>query len=198
MGGNKAQLIDRIIGDHNIVTDNGKDKDAADPSPLPTGTVVMNDDVVGAETTQKMSKARAFAESKGKELIDVTDYLEDTEKGKQFKKSHIGDVTFTTTIDYDDTDYSSIDSDSSSLKTWVDEVRMVEGCEGRAIIVGSLSRTAVTTSYQKWKELTPTWWPPVTPSEVVSPAETSSSLSTIQPPPPPVFRGGRRRRSGCP
>ena len=116
VGGKKSELITRLLGQ----------KEGHD----------QNDDFMEIEDSsdeKSNSKAKEFARSKGKELIDVNEFLDDEDKGKETKS-----------LEIDDNDEVEINSNKSdSPETWGEEAKIIEDYEGRAVIVDNLSRTVV-------------------------------------------------------
>lgn len=127
--GKKADLVARLKISLQISENNGN----SSPEILEPDLVDMD---VPSEQNGKKSEARAFAESQDKELLDVTAYLDEEDKGKETKSSTIGD---------DDDISEVIDSkeDSSNPETWGDEAKIVEDYEGRSVVVDGLSRTVI-------------------------------------------------------
>ena len=125
--GKKSELIERLLGMEEEPNSSNNDENYQSNFQTPIRNGV-----------QQKSKARIFAESNGKTLIDVTEYLDEKDKGKETK-------TFTSDESEDD-DYdpdSSGEEKNSSPETWGDEARIVEDYEGRSLIVDGLSRTVV-------------------------------------------------------
>jgi len=126
VGGKKAELIDRLLVEPKA-NQLGKDTNG-----------IMDPEIVQTakeNAAEKKSKAREFADSRGKKLIDVTEYLEEDEKGKDSK----------TTADDEDEDETPINEKKkdASPETWGDEAKIVEDYEGRSVVVDGLSRTVV-------------------------------------------------------
>lgn len=133
VGGKKNELIDRILGLENEVNTMSDATNSGPPTSPRDSSSSSTSDVA-----EEMSKARAFAKSKGKELIDVTEYLEDADKGKDFKETLIGD-----NASAQEEQEKESNEPSSNPETWGDEARIVEDYEGRSMVVDSLSRTVV-------------------------------------------------------
>jgi len=121
VGGKKKELIDRLLGG------NGYGYSTTEDEPIIP-------EIVDSTQTANKSKAREFAESRGKELIDVTAYLEEEDKGKESKSSRNDKDN---NVDEDDI------NKSESPEAWGDEARIVEDYEGRSVVVDNLSRTVV-------------------------------------------------------
>ena len=121
VGGRKAELIGRLLNEEAVTT-------------IDTDEILIPDIITGNEQVKK-SKARHFAAAHGKELIDVTDYLEEDDKGKASKSTNRK-----SNPSEEDSDVGKVDS---SPETWGNEARIVEDYEGRSVVVDGLSRTAV-------------------------------------------------------
>jgi hypothetical protein len=121
VSGKKEDLLDRLIYATNF---NDTTRDNAK----------INDENAKQPTK---GKARAFAESKGKQLVDVSEYLDDADKGKDTKTNkNLNEIEDETTED------SNVKS-SSSPETWGDEAKIIEDYEGRSVVVDGLSRTVI-------------------------------------------------------
>ncbi len=122
VGGNKSELISRLL-----------EGTGAQPK---TKQEVIEPEILSSKSDKaQQSKARQFAESRGKELIDVTEYLEEGDKGKDTKSSSSSED------EEEDEDIKS--KEESSPETWGNEARIVDDYEGRAVVVDGLSRTEV-------------------------------------------------------
>ena len=121
VSGKKEDLLDRLIHATKNLDDTTRDD-------------ARNNDANVKQPTK--SKARAFADSKGKQLVDVSEYLDDADKGKDTK---------TTQIQSEKEDETTEDSNvkSSSPETWGDEAKIIEDYEGRSVVVDGLSRTVI-------------------------------------------------------
>jgi hypothetical protein len=114
VGGKKNELIDRLVD-----------------------VRVIEPEIVAPESNADKSKAREFAESRGKELIDVTEYLDEKDEGKDTKsKKNEAD-------DSDDNYIQESEKSDSSPETWGGEAKIVDDYEGRSVVVDGLSRTVV-------------------------------------------------------
>ena len=118
VGGKKSELVDRLLGTRVV---------EAEPLDM--------EDVASIKESKK-SKAREFAESRGKELIDVSEFLEEDDKGKDTKtvKDQSGDLE-----DAEDEESKA----ESTPETWGSEAKIVDDYEGRSVVVDGLSRTVV-------------------------------------------------------
>ena len=83
------------------------------------------------------SKARQLAEEKGKELVDITAYLDDEDQGSAVKSSV--PVNSDAPVERNGDDNLS----SSNPEVWGSEAKIVDDFEGRTPIVDALSRTIV-------------------------------------------------------
>lgn len=119
VGGRKKDLIDRLLAGH----------------PLESG--------VSTPGGTEKSKAWKFAEDKGKELVDVSEYLEEDDQGKQVKtwnKNEAVDVEF----EKEDTgEGSGKENSDNKAEVWGSEARIVDDFEGRRVVVDSLSQLVV-------------------------------------------------------
>ncbi len=115
VGGNKSDLIMRLVGGR-------YDNDA------------ISESIASDDKKASTSKAKAFAQSRGKELIDVSDYLDEDDKSKE-TRTLLKDKE----IDNDEADLNK----SRSPETWGEEAKIVDDFEGRSVIVDNLSRTVV-------------------------------------------------------
>ena len=120
VSGNKNELIDRLL-----------DVRVIDPEIVPPKS--------NTDSMSEKSKAREFAESRGKVLVDVTDYLDETDKGKDTKATKKDSDEFE---DNDEDIEKSVKKDSSP-ETWGSEANIVDDYEGRSVVVDGLSRTVV-------------------------------------------------------
>lgn len=118
VSGKKSELIMRLMGNRRGYTED---------------TEIVEPEVTNKSTTTK-SKAQKFAESRGKELVDISEYLDEDEKGKETKSS----------LNDEDKSSDNVDTNKSvSPETWGEEAKIVDDFEGRSIIVDNLSRTIV-------------------------------------------------------
>lgn len=124
VSGRKSELVERLL-QYSISN--------ATPGIVEAEVIV---DSSNAQANGK-SKARQFAEERGKELIDVTAFLDEEDKTKTTKSSASLD---TEEVDESDTDESS---SSSSTEVWGLEAKIVDDYEGRQVVVDNLSRTVV-------------------------------------------------------
>lgn len=80
----------------------------------------------------EFTKAVKFANERGKELINVTEYLDPKDRNKA-----------TRTLQDDTNNEVDMTSTNDGTETWGTEARIVEDYEGRSVVVDSLSRTIV-------------------------------------------------------
>jgi len=141
VSGLKQELIDRLLP-ATIPTSPSFQRQQKEGTTTPTTTSSSTT----KETTAK-SKAEQLAEEKGKELIDVTDYLEEDEKGKNFRswkntKDEVVDAEFEKENEYNNDDSSNSEKGFKS-EVWGTEARIVDDYEGRKVVVDCLSQTVV-------------------------------------------------------
>jgi hypothetical protein len=96
------------------------------------------------------SKAQQFAQAHGKELVDVTEYLEEQDKGKDTKTFKVqggaADTSYNESPkedDEDDDNNNKNEKTESTPETWGSEAKIVDDYEGRSVVVDGLSRTVV-------------------------------------------------------
>lgn len=91
------------------------------------------------EPRRSSTSARQFAQDHGKELIDVTPYLDEDEQKRSLKSVSLNDG------DEKDEEEQEADSSSSSSgpEVWGSEAKIVDDYEGRQIVVDNLSRTTI-------------------------------------------------------
>lgn len=128
--GKKAELVARLKTSLQISENSGD-----------SSSETLEPDLVDMDTSSqhngKKSKARAFAESQDKELLDVTAYLDEEDKGKETRSSTTGNN------DNDISEGTDSKEDSSNPETWGEEAKIVEDYEGRSLVVDGLSRTII-------------------------------------------------------
>ena len=126
VSGRKQELIDRLL-----------------PKSFQTTSATSDTTGDDNEDATVKSKARKFADDKGKELIDVTDYLEEEDVGKNvrtWKNKNVVDAEFEKE---DDDDEESSESSTNKAEVWGSEARIVDDYEGRKVVVDCLSQTVV-------------------------------------------------------
>jgi Dienelactone hydrolase and related enzymes len=148
ISGKKSELIDRLLLGTNDKSasrdnnDNGKERQ-----------YVSSKGEGEYEKTSPKSKAQQFAQARGKEFIDVTEYLDEQDKGKDTKTFRVqggtAESSFTTETsqneqaDDDDDDVEKDEKTEATPETWGSEAKIVDDYEGRSVIVDGLSRTVV-------------------------------------------------------
>lgn len=131
VSGRKQELMDRLVDFSNAMAgDAATTKDTA-----PNNARISEAEVMPSTTK---SKARQFAEAKGKELIDVTPFLDEKDLCKQVKSS----------IEMEDLDdeaeeESNNKPDDGTTEVWGSQARIVDDYEGRSVVVDNLSRIVV-------------------------------------------------------
>jgi len=154
VSGTKSQLIQRLsqaIDPRLSIRDNDDDDDDVtvvedwtsslssswDDEDTSTTSKTSNNQKKFSSTTRKSnSKAEQFAKQRGKEFVDVSEYLDEKDKGKESKSFYVNNPPSS-----DSDEVSSYSS--SSPETWGDEAKIIDDYEGKSIIVDSLSRTII-------------------------------------------------------
>jgi hypothetical protein len=99
--------------------------------------VVGGDETIEAEVMPiDKSKARKFAESRGKDLIDVTPYVDEKEADKGVRSANIPK-------EEDDDIPDPLIATSAEPEAWGMEAKIVDDYEGRSIVVDNLNRFVV-------------------------------------------------------
>ena len=111
VSGRKAELVDRLVGSAS------------------GGAFSLNQEIVKDEKI--LSKAKQFAKDNQKELIDIQEYLDEEDQGKQTKTLN--------EMESDDEEENA----SKEPETWGSEARIVDDYEGRQVVVDSISRSVV-------------------------------------------------------
>ena len=139
VSGRKQDLVERLLDFSRAVSvDQSSMKDLFDDEPAVDENGIMDAEILSddnAVSPKKKSKSRKFAEERGKELIDVEEFLEEDDKGKSVKSSTDNSENI---VGNDE-----INPVSSNPETWGDEARIVDDFEGRSPVVDALSRTVV-------------------------------------------------------
>ena len=112
VSGKKAELVDRLV--------------ASTSSSFPLSQEVVQDEKV-------ISKAVEFAKENQKEFIDIQDYVEEEDRGKETKSLD----------DPEDAEEEEEENVSKDPETWGSEARIVDDYEGRQVVVDSISRSIV-------------------------------------------------------
>jgi len=142
VSGKKDELLDRLVqatkDDSNVMSSNTNEGSHDETNHVHGSDTKQTE---SSSTNSSKSKARAFAESKGKQLVDISEYLDDADKGKDTKTSQT-----TGKEDYegdDEPNEGSNPKSSSSPETWGDEAKIIEDYEGRSVVIDGLSRTVI-------------------------------------------------------
>jgi len=131
VSGRKAELIERLLS--LSLSSSGTVSEESDD------TTELEPELVDQETVEKKkSKAREFAEARGKKLVDVTAYLDEDDIGKETR------TTQKENEDDEETEEEGNDSAEATPEVWGDEARIVDDYDGRSPVVDGLSRTVVT------------------------------------------------------
>ena len=125
--GVKSELIERIVRFVTTMPSVAQSPDFQSGQQLHSSP-----NIVDAEFT----KAMKFAADRGKELVDITDFLEADEKGKSTKSSIEGERS------EEEITAENINS-GGGPETWGSEARIVDDYEGQVVVLDSLSRTLV-------------------------------------------------------
>jgi dienelactone hydrolase len=115
VSGRKSDLIDRLL------------QYCASFSPPIEPQVIRNK----GKSSKKKKTARELAEERGKELIDVTAYLDEDDQGKAVKSSV-----------KEEGDEEPVE-ESTGPEVWGVQAKIVDDYEGRQVVVDNLSRTIV-------------------------------------------------------
>lgn len=90
--------------------------------------------IMEPEILSTNTKAQEFARQRGKELIDVTEFLETEDKGKTTRSF--------ANADQDDEDVNE-NTSQEGTEVWGKEAKIVDDYEGRQVVVDNLSRTMI-------------------------------------------------------
>ena len=140
VSGRKQDLIDRLLPRTTTTS----------PS-FASSTTSSSTSTSGNEDANKdPSKAQAFAAEKGKELIDVTEYLDEEDIGKNVRTWKGSNNNNSNKKDVVDAEFEKADQDDESsssgdgkTEVWGSEARIVDDYEGRKVVVDCLSQTVV-------------------------------------------------------
>jgi len=127
VSGKKEELIDRLLACSGANL--AEEVTAAEVSnEIPLEPDILSESESGKAKPSK-SKARQLAEERGKQLIDVTAYLDEEDQGKAVKSSipEEGDQS----------------EDNSEPETWGSAAKIVDDYEGRTPVVDGMSRTII-------------------------------------------------------
>lgn len=150
VSGRKSELVDRLLGRES----SGPRDEMLEPEVIASETllgatgelddlmieqnvVVGGDETIEAEVMPiDKSKARKFAESRGKDLIDVTPYVDEKEADKGVRSANIPK-------EEDDDIPDPLIATSAEPEAWGMEAKIVDDYEGRSIVVDNLNRFVV-------------------------------------------------------
>eukprot|EP00557_Chaetoceros_sp_GSL56_P012234 CAMPEP_0176484416 /NCGR_PEP_ID=MMETSP0200_2-20121128/4442_1 /TAXON_ID=947934 /ORGANISM="Chaetoceros sp., Strain GSL56" /LENGTH=768 /DNA_ID=CAMNT_0017880887 /DNA_START=92 /DNA_END=2395 /DNA_ORIENTATION=- len=133
ISGKKSELVDRLL-----MLNAGKDSSSRDDGLQTVASNQSEATTTTTTTTGSTSKAQQFAQAYGKEFVDVTEYLEEEDRGKDTKTFKVQGET-----QQDGDDIEIKEKSDSSPETWGSEAKIVDDYEGRSVIVDGLSRTIV-------------------------------------------------------
>jgi len=147
ISGRKTELVDRLVAvsfSSSSTMSSSSPSDVADTE----DAVAKKSSQTSSSSTPSNSKATKFAQDRGKEFVDISEYLDEKDKGKTVKTWKLNDdvVDAEFEIDEEDEGNSSTDSDgerSSKSEVWGSEARIVDDYEGRKLVVDCLSQTVV-------------------------------------------------------
>lgn len=128
VSGRKKELQDRLLGYF-------ENQSVNQSIPAVEPEVIAAD---AAPSDEEPSEARRFAQERGKELIDVTAYLDEDEKDRAVRASSDEKLG-----EKDESVDDEAESTSSGPEVWGSEARIVDDYEGRSVVVDNLSRTIV-------------------------------------------------------
>ena len=120
VSGRKAELVERLIGSASTMS----------AFPLDNQDVVQDEKII--------SKAKQFAKDNQKELVDVQEYLDEQDQGKETKS-----LQDSKQDGEDGEDGEEEENASKEPETWGSEARIVDDYEGRQVVVDSISRSVV-------------------------------------------------------
>lgn len=154
VSGRKMELVERLVRstggsvDNTWGDDDNRDEEKESyPGDDHVGNGNLNNVQVlsKSEAAQQHSRARKFAQERGKQLIDVTAYLEDEDVGKTFKSST--DRKFASEQDQksntDDDENAADNAPMSNPEVWGSQARIIDDYEGRKLVVDSLTETLI-------------------------------------------------------
>lgn len=141
VSGKKQELIDRLLRPSSVSDDESssqeEDDDEVAEMMIPLETDILSETESNDMKAQSSkSKARELAEERGKQLIDVTAFLDEEDKGKSVKssgpmKSAKPEIK------------ESENLESREPEVWGSEAKIVDDFEGKTPVVDALSRTIV-------------------------------------------------------
>lgn len=150
VSGRKSELVDRLLGRETFGPRDEMLEPEVKASETLAGVVGELDDlmieqniVVGGDETIEAevmpidkTKARKFAESRGKDLIDVTPYVDEREAEKGVRSANIQK-------DEGDDIPDPLIAASAEPEAWGMDAKIVDDYEGRSIVVDNLNRFVV-------------------------------------------------------
>ena len=150
VSGRKSDLVDRLLGNE---TGGPKDEMPEPESTMPESTAAVPEELDDLMLEQNIvegerpiepevmpadkSKARKFADSRGKDLIDVTAYVDEEEATKGVRSAN------KETDNEEETPDPSAVTASTDPEAWGKDAKIVDDYEGRSIVVDNLSRFVV-------------------------------------------------------
>jgi SAP domain len=134
VSGRKSELMARLLSGRNT-------------SPSVTPIIPETPTVAATATPGKkrpLTMAQVLAQAQEKELVDVTEYLDEEDKGKNVK-AWKGNTVVDADFDKENANDDNTNNEKSDNKaeTWGSEARIVDDYEGRNVVVDGLSRTLV-------------------------------------------------------
>jgi dienelactone hydrolase len=136
VSGKKQELIDRLLSPSSVGEE--PDYDELVKGILETD-ILSEAESKDVEAKASKSKARELAEERGKELIDVTAFLDEDDKGKTVKSSDDSSKS----DEPDAVKDSDIENQESQDEVWGAEAKIVDDFEGKTPVVDALSRTII-------------------------------------------------------
>ena len=135
VSGKKQELMDRLLSPSSMMFEDASD-DGDDDDIVGEADILSETESQELQSQTTKSKARQLAEERGKQLVDVTAYLDEEDTGKSVKS--FGKVNLEQPIErVEDNPVSS------NPEVWGAEAKIVHDFEGRTPIVDALSRTIV-------------------------------------------------------
>jgi dienelactone hydrolase len=135
VSGKKQELMDRLLSPAAMAS-TASNEAGAGMEPAREAELLSESESEQIQTVGK-TKARQLAEEKGKELVDVTAFLDDEDRGNSVKSW--AQVNSDAPVERNVDDNPS----SSNPEIWGSEAKIVDDFEGRTPIVDALSRTIV-------------------------------------------------------
>lgn len=135
VSGKKQELIDRLLSPSSVGDEAFWDDTVEEDVPVDTDLLTEAESTT-IQTQSTKNNARKLAEERGKQLVDVTAYLDDDDQGKAVKS--FGKVSTEEPIEREEGNPAS-----RNPEVWGSEAKIVDDFEGRTPIVDALSRTIV-------------------------------------------------------